>query len=76
MDNIADKNKRFVFLYEFLGTAMLVMGQNMAPGCTPWILLAVSIWSWEIGVAHFNYAISIGSMVFKYVKTRSNPKNV
>ena len=51
MDNIADKNKVFVYMFEFIGTAMLVLGMNMNSACVPVILLAVSVWSWEIGVA-------------------------
>ena len=70
MDNIEDKNKKFVFLSELLGSSLLVFGINMNPQCLPAILLAISIWSWEIGVAHFNYAITIGSMVFNFVKNK------
>ena len=38
--------------------------------------MAISIWSWEIGVAHFNYAITIGSMVLNFVKNKPFMSNL
>jgi hypothetical protein len=72
MDNILDKSIKFVLLYEFLGTALLCISANMTPESMPLILLAVSIWSWELSIAHFNYGITIASFVYDTFTNREN----
>ena len=58
-DTYHDKNKLRFFAYEFFGTAILTFGANMGAN----FYLVVLLLCWEVSAAHFNMALSLGSMV-------------
>jgi glycerol uptake facilitator-like aquaporin len=58
-DNYNDKNKLRFFAYEFIGTAIVTFGANMGAN-----LYLVVLWlCWEVSAAHFNMALSLGSLM-------------
>lgn len=73
MENTKKKNTIFFYLHEFLGTAFLCLAYNLGGkiasgdstkgGVSP-MLFVVSMWSWDLSCAHFNLAVSLGSLVF------------
>ena len=63
MEGFAEKNKPIYLFYEFLGTALIVLTFNIGQSALGFILLLVSIWSWEVSCAHFNPAITLAQLV-------------
>jgi len=58
-DNYNDKNKLRFFAYEFIGSAIVTFGANMGSN-----LYLIVLWlCWEVSAAHFNMALSLGSLV-------------
>lgn len=60
-----DQNKLRFFFYELVGTMFLTWGYNMTknPGT---LIFIMSVINWEISCAHFNNAISLGTLVFNH----------
>ena len=69
MENITNKNKKFFYFYEFMGTAFLSFcynisnKQNIRDFPISCVLMVISLWSWELSSAHFNLAITIASYI-------------
>lgn len=82
MENFGNKNKIMFFFVELVGTAILTFALNMGSFTIPiptvgdislaiggiWIIFIVTFWAWELGAAHFNFAITLGSFLFNYDK--------
>jgi len=61
-DNYNDKNKLRFFAYEFIGTAIVTFGANMGAN-----LYLIVLWlCWEVSAAHFNMALSLGSLMLSF----------
>ena len=60
-----NKQKRYFYAYELIGTSILTLAYNLSSlsGGQP-VLLVISLWSWEISCAHFNVAVTLGSLLF------------
>lgn len=59
------KQKRYFYAYELIGTALITLSYNLSKvsGAQP-VLMIISLWSWEISCAHFNAAITLGSLLY------------
>ena len=70
MENLSDKNKLVFFAYEFVGMAVLSLCLNMSGiGTAVSALMVVSIWSWDVSCAHFNPAVTLGSMLLSVMES-------
>jgi len=56
------KSKPLFLLYEFIGTALIVLTYNIGQVALGFVIFIVSIWSWEVSSAHFNPAITVAQL--------------
>ena len=72
MDGFQEKNKIQFYLYELIGTAILSMIFNLTDsgnglvGDLPiaGVLFILTFVAWEVGAAHFNMALTLGSFAY------------
>jgi hypothetical protein len=71
MENInkAQKN-RFLYLYEFFGTAILTASLNLSAPSLPFIVLCLTILSQDLSLSHFNPGLTVCELLFNYQKIR------
>ena len=73
MESFNAKGKAPFLLYEFLGTAILTVAYNLSEKTLlPFVLFFVSLMAWELSSAHFNIALTIGSLIVEPAKIVSN----
>lgn len=68
----AKVSKVYFCLYEFLGTAVITTAYNL--GIPVYLsLFLVTLWSWDLSIAHFNFGLTVASCLFntKYWKVNS-----
>ena len=59
-----DRNKQLYILYELLGSCLLMIGVNFGFGSL--VLTCISLWSWELSAAHFNWGLTLCEIFMEY----------
>ena len=70
-DSWKDKNKLKFFAYEFFGSALIAYFFNITKSLSSMLYIATLV-SWEVSAAHFNNALSIGTLFFNHTDFKEN----
>ena len=76
-DALGPKDKFFYLLYEFLGSAALVISFNLSitSGTGATILFVVTLVGWNLSSCHFNSGVSLAQLVYEHRSAASIGKN-
>lgn len=68
---LAAKDRAYYLLYEFLGSAALVIAFNLSVGASAALIFAMTLIGWDLSSCHFNSGVSLAQLVFEHRSTSS-----
>ena len=70
-EELGAKDKAYYLLYEFLGSAVLVIAFNLSVSASAAIIFTITLIGWNLSSCHFNSGVSLAQLVYERRSTSS-----